>query len=303
MPKPDESSDKSDLDDASKIQSVVENANAEDEKDLSTDENQDDEELDEDESNDQDDSSDEDDSEEDDSDDDDDEEEDKSKKKDSVERKFKNLASDDDKEYISNIEKAYENSTAEALRLNTELGNATRRINALMQAVGSDPALAESLNKAMSGQPSSGDGGDTNNDSPSPTDNPFLTDAQTQWRQKSAKEVQEILDANPELLSDPEMNTQVRHWMEVFSAEEYKNNKRLMTGGEAMEAAMRYLGVQDKRKKQDVASAAKNLAAPTRPQSSKKPKTSSGKGVSDAAYKFGELMGVSKESIEKYAQQ
>lgn len=302
MPKTDESSDNSELDDASKIQSVVENANAEDEKDLSANEDQDNEELDEEESNDQDDASDEDDSEEENSDDEDEDEEDKSKKKESAERKFKNLASDDDKEYISNIEKAYENSTAEALRLNTELGNATRRINALMQAVGSDPALAESLNKAMVGQPSSGDDS-KGDDSPSPTDNPFLTNAQTEWRQKSAKEVQEILDANPELLSDPETNKEVRHWMEVFSAEEYKNNKRLMTGGEAMEAAMRYLGVQDKRKKQEVASAAKNLAAPTRPQSSKKPKSSTSKGVSDAAYKFGELMGVSKESVEKYAQQ
>lgn len=302
MPKPDEAGIDNELDDASKIQSVVENANAEDEKDLSADDDQNDDDLDEDESNDQDDASDEDDSEDDKSDDDDEEDEDKSKKKDSVERKFKNLASDDDKEYIANIEKAYENSTAEALRLNQELGNTTRRINALMQVVGSDPELADRLNKAMAGQPSSGDDGAKGDDSPSPTDNPFLTDAQTQWRQKSAKEVQEILDANPELLSDPELNGQVRHWMEVFSAEEYKNNKRLMTGGEAMEAAMRYLGIDDKRKKQDVASKAKDLAAPTRPQSSKKPKNNSSKGLSDSAYKFGELMGVSKESIEKYAQ-
>lgn len=302
MPKPDDASIDNDLDDASKIQSVVENANAEDEKDLSADDTKDDDDLEEEESGNDDDASDEDDSEEENSDEDDEDDEDKSKKKDPVERKFKNLASDDDKEYISNIEKAYENSTAEALRLNTELGNATRRINALMQAVGSDPELADRLNKAMTGQPSSGDDGAKGDDSPNPTENPFLTDAQTQWRQKSAKEVQEILDANPELLSDPELNNKVRHWMEVFSAEEYKNNKRLMTGGEAMEAAMRYLGIQDKRKKQEVASKAKDLAAPTRPQSSKKPKSSSSKGVSDAAYKFGELMGVSKESVDKYAQ-
>jgi len=300
MPKPDETVVNPEEDDATKIQSVVENAQAEDEKIKSDADSDEDEDSDEEDSNDDDDSSDEDDSEDDKSDDDDDKKDDDSKKKESAERKFKNLASDDDGEYISNLEKAYENSSSEAIRLNTELGNTQRRVNALMQAVGSDPELAERLNKAMTGTGSSSGDDDTKDAGPAPTDNPFTVNAQTEWQQKSAKEVQEIIDANPELLSDPKLNEDVRHWMEVLSAEEYKKHKRLMTGGEAMEGAMRLLGIADKRSKQDVASKAKDLAAPSRPQTSKKPKAQT-KGVSDAAYKFGELMGVSKESVDKYA--
>lgn len=300
MPKTDEASIDNEIDDASKIASVVETANAEDEKDTSTDDDEKDTDLDEEDADDASEDSNDDDSEDKKSDDDEDQDESKDDKKTSAERKFKNLASDDDEVYITNIEKAYENSSAEAIRLNTELGNATRRINALMQAVGSDPELADRLNKAMTGSDaSSGDGA---TDSPSPTENPFLVNAQSEWKQKSEREVQEIIDANPELLSDPKINEDVKHWMEVISAEEYKTHKRLMSGGEAMEKAMRMVGVADKRKKQDVAAAAKDLAAPTRPQSSRKPKAQA-KAVSESAYKFGELMGVSKESVEKYAQQ
>lgn len=303
MPKPDDAVIENELDDADKIQSVVETANAEDEKAKLDGDDESNDDAEEEDLNDDDNSSDEDEPEDEKSDDGDEDEEEKPKKNESVDRKFKNLASDDDAEYIENIEKAYSNSTAEAIRLNTELGSATRRINALMQAVGSDPDLAERLTKAMNGEDASGSDDGTNNDAPSPTADPFAVHAQTEWKQKSAKEVQEIIDANPELVSDPKLSSNVKHWMEVISAEEYKTNKRLMSGGEAMEAAMRFLGIEDKRTKEDVASATKNQAAPTRPNSSKKPKASTKKGVSDAAYKFGELLGVSKESVDKYAQQ
>lgn len=282
------------LSDADKIKSVVETANAEDETDTSVDESNTDESDEEDADDASDDSAD-DDSEDDKSDDDEEDDESDDTKKASAERKFKNLAADDDKGYITNLEKAYENSSAEAVRLNTELGNTTRRINALMQVVGSDPDLAEKLNKAMAGTD------DKPADIADPTENPFLADAQTKWREKSQQEVQEIVDANPELLSDPKINADVKHWMEVLSAEEMKTNKRLLSGGEAMEKAMKLLGIEDKRSKQSVASKAKELAAPSRPNSSRKPKADS-KKASDAAYKFGELMGVSKETVDKYAQ-
>lgn len=287
MSQTDDSSE-SNLSDAEKIQSAVETANAEDEKDTGANDQADDEELDE---GDEEESNDSDESEDDKSDDDDSSDDEKDDE--SSERKFKNLAAEDDKGYISNLEKAYEASSAEAVRLNTELGTTQRRVDALMQAVSSDPDLAERLNKAM--------GGTDDKQAPdSPTDNPFLVDAQTKWREKSAKEVQDIVDANPELLSDPKINEDVRRWMEVLSAEEFKLNKRLMSGGEAMEKAMRLLGLEDKRNKKSVNSAAKDMAAASKPNSSKKSKLST-KVASDAAYKFGALMGVSKEKIDKYA--
>jgi hypothetical protein len=305
MPKTDESDANQEIDDAQKIQSVVETANAEDEEDTGADDdNQSDDESDEEDSSNKDDASDEDDSEEDSSDDDDDDEEDKSKKPESAERKFKNLAADDDAGYISNLEKAYENSSAEAIRLSNEVGQTNRRIDSLLAAVQKDPELAERLNKAMGNvdiSASSGnDTGNGNGEAQSASNDPFLIDARTKWEKESKEQVQEILDANPELISDPEKNANVKHWMEVFSAEEMRKNKRLLSGGEAMEAAMKHLGIEDKRTKPTVNSKVKDLAAPTRPKGSKK-KSSKSAPLSDAAYSFADKMGVSKESIEKFA--
>lgn len=308
MAKTDDTEENKDIHDASTIASVVETANAEDENDTGGEslENQDDSEEEDLEDDDKSKSGDE--SEDDESDDDDSEEEDKSKKPESAERKFKQFAADDDSKYISNLEKAYENSSAEALRINTEFGQTQRRLDSLMQVVARDPELATRLEKAMSGTSTpdasgtapAATGGDG---SPAPTDNPFLMNAQAEWREKSTKEVETIVEANPELLSDPELNANVKHWMEVFSAEEYKKTGKIMSGGKAMEAAMRHVGFTDKRKKQDdITSKVKDLAAPTRPGKTRKAKPSSAKNVSDSAYKFGELMGVSKEKVEKFAQ-
>lgn len=293
------------VDDATKIQSVVETANAEDEKENeSNDDDQDLEDTDEEDSKDKDDDSAEDDSEEESSDDDDEDEEDKSKDGESAERKFKNLAAKDDAGYISNLEKAYENSSAEAIRLSNEVGQTNRRIDSLLAAVQKDPDLAERLNKAMGNvdmsSSSGNDNGFGNSDAPAPTDNPFLVDAQTKWEKDSKEQVQEIIDANPELITDPEKNANVRHWMEIFSAEEMRKNKRLLSGGEAMEQAMKHLGIEDNRTKQTVGSKVKDLAAPTRPKGSKK-KSSKSAPLSDAAYAFADKMGVSKEKVEKFA--
>lgn len=308
----DEAEDKNATSDTTRIQSVVETANAEDENDSteekdtqdddsaesaddkseadSTDENSED-------------NSDEEDEEEDDAktDKDDESKDDKKSDKSTGEHKFKQFADEDPQKHISNLEKAYSESSSEAVRLNTELGQQTRRIDALMAAVGKDPDLADKLTKALGGDDSSSGGDGQGDGAPSPATDPFLTAARTDWQEKSEKEVAEIVEANPELVSDPNLNAEVKHWMEVISREEYQKHRKVITGGEAMTRAMKLLNVEDKRSGQKTASAVKDLAAPTRPRGTRKAKPAS-KDVSDSAYKFGELMGVSREKVEKYAQ-
>lgn len=302
MPKTDDTDVSNPVADADRIRSAVETDNTEDEDDTSTDDAKDDADSEEEDSDKNDDASAEEDSE-DSSDDEDEDDEDKSDKEES-ERKFKNLAANDDAGYISNLEKAYENSSAEAIRLNKELGQTSRRVDAIIAAAQKDPDLAKRLNKVLdtSGVVDSSGEESSNDEGVSPLSDPFLIDAKTTWENKSRDEVQAILDANPELVTDPVKNANVKHWMEVFSAEEMKRNKRLMGGGEAMEAAMRHLGIEDKRTKQTTAAKAKELAAPTRAKGAKKAKSSGKKPLSDSAYNFAAKMNVSKESVEKYAQ-
>lgn len=309
MPKPDESEEVTTPTGANDIRTAVETAGAEDEI-VQDDEDQEEqvENSEEEDDKSKDDASDSDDSEDDENDSDDDEEKDEDKDKDDapVERKFKNLAADDDAGYITNLERAYENSSAEGVRLSNELAATNRRVDAIIAAAQKDPDLAKRLNDVLDGSgvvTSSGKDGQqdgASDDQVSPIEDPFLVNAKTEWQEKSRQEVEDILAANPELLSDPKLNTQVKHWMEVFSQEELRNNKRLMSGGEAMLAAMRYLGVEDKRKKQDVANKAKSLAAPSKPTKSRTPKPQKAT-VSDAALDLASKMGVSRETVEKYA--
>lgn len=293
MSKPNEADDTKDITSVDSIKSIVETASAEDEvEDKKVDDAED---LDE---------SAEDDSEEDDSEESDDDSEEKSdeeetsddeskdEKKSEVERKFKNLAAEEDAKYISNLEKAYENSSAEAIRLNSELSEAKKtseRWERIIGIVNNNPDLAKQLNAALEGK-----------EVTVPDQDPFLVSAKTDWESKSRQEVEAIVSKHPEVISDPTLNESVKHWMSVFSREAFETDKRMLTGGEAMTMALRHLGIDVDDTRPSVASKVKEAAAPTRPKAARKSKPST-KTVSNDAYKFGELMGVSKEQIEKYS--
>lgn len=293
MPKPDEADDTKDITSVDSIQSIVETAEAEDEPDKkSTEDNDDLDESAEDDSDEDESKESEEDSEEESDEEETDEDESKDTKKPEVERKFKNLADEDDAKYISNLEKAYENSSAEAIRLNSELSEAkkaTDRWDRVLAAVNSNPELAKQLNDALEGK-----------EITVPDQDPFLVSAKSEWEAKSKAELEEIVNKHPEVISDPALNTKVKHWMSVFSKEVFEAEKRMLTGGEAMTMALRHLGIDVDDTRPTLTSKAKEAAAPTRPKAARKSKPSA-KTVSNDAYKFGELMGVSKEQVEKYA--
>lgn len=303
MPKTDDPTEQTEVADSERIRSVVETANAEDEKpEVEEDEDTQDDVEEEDGSDDDEDSTDTKSEEE--SDDDDDEGEDDSKKEKSIKRTFENLADDDDAKYIENIERAYKNSTSEALRLSNEMGALNRRVDAILTAAEKDPDLAKRLNAVLDGKVEPSSSGSEvapaeRSGEVSPLDDPFLVDQKTKWEETSRQEVEDILNANPEIASDPMLNTDVKHWMNVFSQEEFRKNKRLMSGGEAMLAAMKHLGIEDRRTKQEVASRAKEIAAPVKKGSSRKPKGKT-KEVSDLSLKLAGKMGLSRERIEKF---
>jgi hypothetical protein len=292
------------------VRSVVENANAEDEnrrKSGSGDADDDDLDDDDDEGDDdgsdankKDDSANSDDADDSDNDESDDDSDEDSKakpgdKKSSADRQFTQFAGDGtDEAYISNLEKGYKNSSEEAIRLNTELTQNKSRVDAIMRLAATDPELATKLNAALKGD-STGDG-----DGSDAIDNPFVADMKAQWEQKSEEEISAIIDANPELITDPKLAKDVQKWMGIFSEQYRKDNSgRLMTGGAAMEAAMKHLGVEDKRSKQDLAQGAKTLAAPTRHKGSKKKSNASKKEFTEAQLDMARNMGKDRDWLEK----
>jgi hypothetical protein len=221
----------------------------------------------------------------------------------STDFKFKQFVDENPTAHISNLEQAYSKSSAEGVRLHNELQQTQRRVDAIVSAAAADPDLAQRLNKVLQNPSQSGDPTGGSTEPTESLEDPFLTHLRVEMREKSIAEVKDILESHPEIASDPELGQRVKYWMDTFAAAYRKeNNGKLMSGGDAMRAAMKYLGIDEKSEKQQTASTLKNLAAPTRPTASRKSaKTSDKKPVSDAAISFGAAMGVSREKIEKYA--
>ncbi len=210
--------------------------------------------------------------------------------------------------YRKNLENAYLNSSNEAINLKNERDGYERQVNAIKEAAGKDPEFGEKLLSLLNGGNgggSNGSGGDNSDGSKVTQDsnNPFLKNAETEWNKKSEESVKAFVDANPEVMTDPKINADVKRWMRVFSNDIYENEGRLITAGEAMEMAYRHLGLDDKRTKtQDLVDGMKKNAAPTRPQAPKKKPSKSGgdtKQFSDLTMDIASRMGISKDRLAK----
>lgn len=193
-------------------------------------------------------------------------------------RKFSQFKGDGtDKAYISNLEDGYKNSSAEAIRIKGELETVSGRLDSLLRVVTANPEISKALNAALQGDDKGAGGSGSGSDagkSSEVIDDPFVKSLHAEWQEKAEQEIQTIIDANPELITDEPLGKRVQHWMSVFS-EEYRkeNNGKLMGGGDAMLAAMKYLGIEDRRQKQDLAQGAKKDLTPPRSRGNKAKKS------------------------------
>ena len=214
-------------------------------------------------------------------------------------------------EYIKNLEDGYLNSSQEALKIKDERDGYERQVNAIKAAAGKDPEFGEKLLSLLKdsggtgGDDAQGDGGFGDDKATQSSNNPFLVHAETEWNQKNENSIKEFVDANPEVLTDPKINAEVKRWARVYTREVYESEKRLMTTGEAMQMAYKQLGYEDKRNsQQDLVNGMKKNAAPTRPQGAKKKSGGSKpsgntKQFSDLTITLAEKMGMSKERLVK----
>lgn len=210
--------------------------------------------------------------------------------------------------YVKNLENGYDESSKEALRIKQErdaaISNAgafERQVNAIKAAAEKDPEFGRKLLGLLEGSADSAKdlSGTSAVDKPADETNPFLKDAQTKWEQQSEKEAKEFVEANPEVVSDPDLNKQVKRWMKLFSEDIYKEEGRLATSGELMKLAYKHLGLEDKRKsKESLVNGMKKTAAPTRPQKKAVAKPQA-KQFSDKTLSMAQKMGITKERLEK----
>lgn len=244
------------------IRLAVENSKGSDE---SSDDDSDDDTDDGDDSNDDDSSGDAGDDADDDGDDSDDDSKDDKKAPSKSDRKFTQFAGDgSDKAYLSNLEKGYLNSSAEALKLKDEIDTAKAQLDNILRVAAANPEVAKAIAAADSSVKVPVSGASDPAES-----NPFIRSAQAEWQERSEKEIQEFIDANPEIATDPKISEDVRRYMKLFSNEQFERTGKLMTGGEAMENAFKFLGLEDKREKQNLAAGAKGIMSQPRARGNK----------------------------------
>ena len=200
--------------------------------------------------------------------------------------------------YISNLEKAHQSSITSAVQLQTDLNTATGRVDAIMRAAASDPDLAKRLNEIIN---KDGSGTEDGGDEGSAISNPFVADMEAQWREKSTKEIDEFIEANPEVATDPKIAKDVQYWMGVFSQQHQKRTGRLLSGGEAMAQAYRHLGLENKLDKQTLAAGVKKTAAHTRPRGKVKKSTGQKPKFTDAQIAMAKSMGKDEKWLTQNA--
>lgn len=231
----------------------------------------------------------------------------------SFEGRFSQFKGDGTSEaYVKNLEDGYQNSSQEAIRLKDERDSFERQVNAIKQAAAQDKEFGARLVDLLNGN-GNGDSGDSkgsgnaddlSNKASGNSDNPFLKDAETNWNKESEAEAAKFAEANPEVLTDPKINEDVKRYMRIFSNDIYEREGRLIKAGEAMKMAYRTLGLEDKSETQgDLTNGLKQHAAPTRPQAPKKKSSGSGgndsKQFSNLTLSIAQKMGMTKERLEK----
>lgn len=239
--------------------------------------------------------------------DDDDGDDDSKPGDDTKQRRFTQFAGDgSDEAYLSNLEKGYLNTSKEAVRLNSELEDSQAKIDAITRAAAADPELASKLSSVLQGQGGAqgagGSGSDRDSSADADADNPFVRNLQAEWQEKSEKEIDDFIEANPEVVTDPKIKGDVQYWMKQFSNAHFNRTGRLMSGGEAMAAAYKHLGLDNKLEKQNLADGAKKNAAPAR-QRNKAKKSSGGQKprFTDAQIAMAKSMGRDEAWLQKNA--
>ena len=207
--------------------------------------------------------------------------------------------------YLKNLEDAYLASSQEGIKNKDLAEGAQKQVDAIKAAAAKDPEFGKQILKLLNEhneEAAKGGAGGFSDQATQETTNPFLKNAETEWNAKNEESVKKFIEANPEVVTDPKINADVKRWSAVFAREAYEKEGKLITTGEAMDAAYRHLGLEAKRaEEQSLVDGMKKNAAPTRPQTAKK-KSSSKKDTkqfSELTLDYAKKMGISEERLAK----
>jgi hypothetical protein len=184
-------------------------------------------------------------SEEEDSESDEDEEETDNEEDEKFKKRYTQIKGDTAEEYIPNLEEAYKNSSAEAVRLKQKAEDLQKQVDNISALVATNPELAEQIKEGKA---------------PALPTDPALLRARQDMEAQNKKEYADFVDGHPELESDAELQKQVFDEIRDFAEVAAKKN-RVLGMKEALNMAYVSLGLQTGSKEEAIRMKAKETAA------------------------------------------
>lgn len=229
---------------------------------------------------------------EDESSDDDKSDEDKSEEA-KFDKRYTQLKGDTPEEYAKSLEEAYNQSSAEGVRINKELNDLKQKVGNILIAAEKNPEIAKQLGLSE---------GDTSTAKPDAAKSPAETYAEQMMNERMETEYKDFTTLHPEVDTDETIRTELLSEVGVQSAAYNAKTGKIISMKDALSRAWKVLGYDDNTK-EDLAVKAKETAGQGRTQGASAKKSSSGgkkPEVSEKAMEMAKKMGLSEKDVNKY---
>lgn len=227
--------------------------------------------------------------------DEDDTEDDSDKKDDTEDGKFEKrytqLKGDTPEEYAKSLEEAYNNSSAEGVRLGKEMKDLKSKVAGIIAAAEKDPALAKQLGlTSEDGQPQS---------DPTAPKSPAETYAEQLMNERMEQEYKDFTKLHPEIDTDATMSENLLAEVGAQSAAYNQRTGKIISMAEALSRSWKVLGYDDN-SKENLAVKAKETASQGTARGTSTKKSGTKTEVSDKALEYAKKMGLSEKDVKTF---
>lgn len=160
-------------------------------------------------------------------------------------KRYTQIKGESPEEYLPNLEDAYKNSSAEAVRLKAKNDELQAQIDNISALVANNPEMAEQIKEGKV---------------PAIQTDPALLSARQDMEARNKKEYSEFVNTHPELESDPELQKQVFDEIKDFAEVALKKG-RVLGMKDALTKAWLALGLADNSKDEEIRMKVKDSAA------------------------------------------
>lgn len=208
------------------------------------------------------------------------------------EKRYSQLKGDTPEEYAKSLEDAYNNSSAEAVKLNREFKELKEKVGGLLAAADKDPELAKKLGLTEE---------DKKVDKPDEDKSPAEKWAEQRMAEEFLQDYKDFTKLHPEADTDETIRKELEEEVGIQATAYKSKTGKIIAMKDALSRAWKVLGYDDN-SKEDLAVKLKENAGQGRSQGGSSKKNSSTKKpeVSEKALEMAKKFGLSDKDIQKH---